>query len=173
MKIQEDFVFPVYIYEKTIEEIKLYSKSSELEVFGYLVGTILKWNGKIYTLIEESLFQLGAIYSDKSYTSLIEGTAGLYQKKFQRIKKRRKNENLKIVGWWHSHPNLGCFLSPTDLLTQKYFFSNEYLLFLASSHLLIFDVPIRVMYLFWNRRLRSLCMSSPKFFNIASIIKGI
>ncbi len=126
MKIQEDFVFPVYIYEKTIEEIKLLCKSSELEIFGYLIGTTSKWNGRIYTLIEESLFLLGAIYSHKSYTSQIEGTAGLYQKKFQRIKKKRKNENLKIIGWWHSHPNLGCFLSSTDLLTQKYFFSKEY-----------------------------------------------
>ncbi len=126
MKIREDFIFPVYIYEETIEEIKLFSKSSDLEVFGYLVGSILKWKGRIYTLIEESLFRLGAIYSDKSYTSLIEGTAGLYQKKFQRIKKKRKNKNLKIVGWWHTHPNLGCFLSPTDLLTQNYFFSKEY-----------------------------------------------
>jgi len=126
MKIQEDFVFPVYIYEKTIEEIKLLCKSSELEIFGYLIGNILKWNGRIYTLIEESLFLLGAIYSDKTYTSQIEGTAGLYQKKFQRIKKKRKNENLKIMGWWHSHPNLGCFLSSTDLLTQKYFFPKEY-----------------------------------------------
>jgi proteasome lid subunit RPN8/RPN11 len=126
MKIQEDFIFPIYIYEETIEEIKFLCKSSELEIFGYLIGNILKWKGKIYTFIEESLFLLGAMYSDKTHTAQIEGTAGLYQKKFQRIKKKRKNENLKIVGWWHSHPNLGCFLSPTDLLTQRYFFSKEY-----------------------------------------------
>ncbi|MFX1453054.1 MAG: Mov34/MPN/PAD-1 family protein, partial [Promethearchaeota archaeon] len=97
-----------------------------MEIFGYLIGNILKWKGKIYTMIEESLFLLGAIYSDKSYTSQIEGTAGLYHKKFQRIKKKRNNENLRIIGWWHSHPSLGCFLSPTDLLTQKYFFYKEY-----------------------------------------------
>ncbi len=126
MKIQEDFVFPIYIYEKTIEEIKLLCKNTELEIFGYLIGNVLKWNERIYTLIEETLFLIGAIYSDKTHTSQIEGTAGLYQKKFQRIKKKRKNENLRIIGWWHSHPNLGCFLSPTDLLTQQYFFSKEY-----------------------------------------------
>ncbi|MFX1549287.1 MAG: Mov34/MPN/PAD-1 family protein [Promethearchaeota archaeon] len=126
MKIQEDFIFPIYIYEDTIEEIKILCKSSRLEIFGYLIGNILKWNEKIYTFIEESLFLFGAIYSDKTFTSQIEGTAGLYQKKFQRIKKKRRNENLRIIGWWHSHPNLGCFLSSTDLLTQKYFFPHEY-----------------------------------------------
>ncbi|MFX1594033.1 MAG: Mov34/MPN/PAD-1 family protein [Promethearchaeota archaeon] len=126
MKINENFVFPVYIYEQTLEEIKFLCKKSESEIFGYFIGNILNWNGKIYTLIEESLFLLGAIYSDKFYTGQIEGTAGLYQRKFQRIKKKRKNENLRIIGWWHSHPDLGCFLSSTDLLTQKYFFNKPY-----------------------------------------------
>ena len=122
----EDFVFPVYVYETTIEEILFLCKNSKSEIFGYLIGNILKWNEEIYVLIEEFLFLIGAIYSDKYYTSQIEGTAGMYQKKFQRIKKKRNNENLRITGWWHSHPNLGCFLSSTDLLTQKYFFSKPY-----------------------------------------------
>ena len=122
----EDFIFPVYVHETTIEEIIFLCKNSESEIFGYLIGSVLKWNEEIYVLIEESLFLIGAIYSDKFYTSQIEGTAGMYQKKFQRIKKKRNNENLRITGWWHSHPNLGCFLSSTDLLTQKYFFSKPY-----------------------------------------------
>ena len=121
-----DFIFPVYVHETTIEEIIFLCKNSESEIFGYLIGSVLKWNEEIYVLIEESLFLIGAIYSDKFYTSQIEGTAGMYQKKFQRIKKKRNNENLRITGWWHSHPNLGCFLSSTDLLTQKYFFSKPY-----------------------------------------------
>ena len=126
MKDLKNIVFPVYIYEEILKEINLLCKKSKSEIFGYLIGSILKWNGEIYTLIEEQLFLLGAIYSDKFYTAQIEGTAGLYQRKFQRIKKKRENENLRIIGWWHSHPNLGCFLSSTDLLTQKYFFFKPY-----------------------------------------------
>ena len=38
----------------------------------------------------------------------------------------KKNKNLRIVGWWHSHPNFGCFLSSIDLLTQKSFFYKSY-----------------------------------------------
>jgi 26S proteasome regulatory subunit N11 len=32
------------------------------------------------------------------------------------------NDNLNkiLVGWYHSHPNLGCFLSSVDVPTQKY-----------------------------------------------------
>lgn len=38
----------------------------------------------------------------------------------------RKNAGLLIVGWFHSHPNLGAFFSGTDRATQRSFFSNEY-----------------------------------------------
>ncbi|WP_375688004.1 Mov34/MPN/PAD-1 family protein [Pseudooceanicola sp. LIPI14-2-Ac024] len=31
-----------------------------------------------------------------------------------------------IVGWYHSHPNLGVFFSGTDRKTQKSFFDTEY-----------------------------------------------
>jgi proteasome lid subunit RPN8/RPN11 len=68
----------------------------------------------------------GAIHSEKYSTSQIEGTAGEYQKEFQRLKKIRKNKNLRIVGWWHSHPDFGCFLSSVDLITQKHFFHRSF-----------------------------------------------
>jgi len=80
----------------------------------------------IYIIIDESIFLTDATYSDKFSTSQIEGTAGAYQKEFQRLKKIKKNKNLRIIGWWHSHPDFGCFLSSADLLTQKHFFHKSY-----------------------------------------------
>ena len=126
MEIKEDFVFPVYIYRDTLQKINLLTKNFENEIFGYLIGNILEWNGKIYVTIEEILFLLGAVHSDKFSTSQIEGTAGKYDKRFQRLKKKRENDNLRIVGWWHSHPGFGCFLSTTDLKTQEFFFPESY-----------------------------------------------
>jgi proteasome lid subunit RPN8/RPN11 len=38
----------------------------------------------------------------------------------------RKNAGLLVVGWFHSHPNLGAFFSGTDRATQRSFFPNEY-----------------------------------------------
>ncbi len=126
MEIKEDFVFPVYIYRETLQKINILTKNFENEIFGYLIGNILEWNGKIYVLIEEILFILGAVHSDKFSTAQIEGTAGKYDKRFQRLKKKRENDNLRIVGWWHSHPGFGCFLSTTDLKTQEFFFPESY-----------------------------------------------
>jgi len=126
MEIEENFVFPVYIYRDTLQKIDVLTKNFENEIFGYLIGNILEWNRKLYIIIEEILFILGAVHSDKFSTSQIEGTAGKYDKRFQRLKKKRENDNLRIVGWWHSHPGFGCFLSTTDLKTQEYFFPESY-----------------------------------------------
>ncbi len=126
MEIEEEFVFPVYIYRDTIQNIQQLTKDFENEIFGYLIGNILEWKGQIYVVIEEILFILGAVHSDKFSTSQIEGTAGKYEKRFQKLKKKRENDNLRIVGWWHSHPGFSCFLSHTDLKTQEYFFPESY-----------------------------------------------
>ena len=126
MSIGEDFVFPVYIYEEVLEQIKDLSNNSEKEIFGYLIGDILKWKEKIYIVIEEQLFIEGAIHSHQFSTSQIEGKAGEYEKEFQKMKINKKNDNLRVVGWWHSHPDFGCFLSPADLQTQEYFFPESY-----------------------------------------------
>jgi len=126
MTIEENFVFPVYIYKNVLEEIKKVCKKAKLEVFGYLIGSIHKWNDKNYIVIEEQLFLIGAVHSDKYSTSQIEGTAGKYEKKFQKLKRKKNNEELRIVGWWHSHPGFSCFLSRTDLHTQEFFFPESY-----------------------------------------------
>jgi len=126
MTIEENFVFPVYIEEDVLNDIKELCKKTEFEIFGYLIGNILKWKEEIYVVIEEQLFLLGAVHSNKYSTSQIEGAAGKYEKRFQQLKDKRKNENLRIVGWWHSHPDFGCFLSKNDLETQRFFFPESY-----------------------------------------------
>lgn len=126
MSIREDFVFPVYIYDNILDQIKELSINSEKEIFGYLVGDLLKWKEQIYIIIEEQLFIEDAVHSNKFSTLQIKGKAGEYEKEFRTLKKKKMNDNLRIVGWWHSHPNFGCFLSPVDLHTQEYFFPESY-----------------------------------------------
>lgn len=41
---------------------------------------------------------------------------------------RRSHESENIVGWYHSHPNLGAFMSKTDLKTQAAFFHHPWCL---------------------------------------------
>lgn len=126
LKFDKNFVFPVYVHEAVIKHIIKLSKSSELEIFGYLSGNIFQCNKKLYIIIEDHLFIEGSVHGDQYSTSQIEGTAGNYEKAFEKLKLKRKNENLRIVGWWHSHPGFTCFLSNTDIDTQKFFFPESY-----------------------------------------------
>lgn len=126
MKIDDNFIFPVYIYEKVLNTIMKLCKRTTQEIFGYLIGNILKWKETIYVIIEDQIFIIGAIHGNTYSTSQIEGTAGKYEKKFQKVKRMKGNENLRIIGWWHSHPGFGCFLSSTDLHTQQFFFPENY-----------------------------------------------
>lgn len=43
------------------------------------------------------------------------------------------SENRYVVGWYHSHPNLGAFFSGTDRHTQRAFFGNAHSLGLVSD----------------------------------------
>jgi len=124
--LNDNFVFPVYIFTRVIEKIIKLSKSYDNEIFGYLVGNILKWNHQIYIIIEDQLFVNDAVHSDRARTIQIEGMAGQYEKKLTALKRLKENDRLRIVGWWHSHPNFGCFLSGTDLHTQEVFFPESY-----------------------------------------------
>lgn len=159
MTINKDLVFPVYIYENVLNEIKDLCKNYENEIFGYLIGLIYKWKEQMYIIIEDKLFIEGTFNSHKISFAQIEGTAGKYDKEFQKLKQNKKNNNLWIVGWWHSHPDLGCFLSPTDLKTQQHFFPESY------QVALVID-PIRDTYDFYTLDISS----NKKYKTISSAI---
>jgi proteasome lid subunit RPN8/RPN11 len=45
-----------------------------------------------------------------------------------------KPKGSMVVGWFHSHPNLGAFFSGTDRKTQREFFNHEYSLGLVTDY---------------------------------------
>lgn len=139
-------MFPVYIYKDVLDEIKELSQNSENEIFGYLVGLILSKAHKKYVRIQHQIHLKDLIESKKFLTYDIEGTAGNYVKEFQKLKK--ENNNLRVVGWWHSHINIGCFLSPTDIHTQECFFPEPFQIALVID-------PIRKEYQFFTLDLTS------------------
>jgi proteasome lid subunit RPN8/RPN11 len=44
---------------------------------------------------------------------------------WQEANRLRRSDQV-IVGWYHSHPNIGAFFSSTDLATQAAFFQNDW-----------------------------------------------
>jgi len=143
MLIDRDFIFPVYIYENVLKVVKEICGKSSLELFGYLVGNVLEWKNKKYVIITDQLFNKSAVNSQQYFTSQIDGTAGNFDVVLKGLRELRKDDDLRILGWWHTHPDFGCFLSTTDIHTQKFFFPETYQI------ALIVD-PIRREYTFFT-----------------------
>jgi proteasome lid subunit RPN8/RPN11 len=144
--INNEFIFPVYIYKHVLDEIKELSSKSENEIFGYLIGLIVSWSHKKYVVVKNQIHLKHLIISKKFSTQDIKGTAGSYVREFQKL--RKNNNNLLVIGWWHSHINLGCFLSPTDIYTQQCFFPESYQIALVVD-------PIREEFKFFTLDLKS------------------
>ncbi|TFF98322.1 MAG: hypothetical protein EU541_06980 [Promethearchaeota archaeon] len=126
MRISKNRVFSVYIFDEILKKVKNITEKYEFEVFGYLIGELFQWNSKLYIIINDMIYIESCTDSTRYSVSQIKGSAGEYEKEFRRLKKKNNNKNLRVLGWWHSHPNLGCFLSSTDLSTQKFFFPESY-----------------------------------------------
>jgi len=143
MLTNRDFIFPVYIYDSVLDVVKQVCNKSKLELFGYLVGNVLQWKGKKYIIITDQLYNENAVDSQQYFTSQIDGTAGNFDSVLRGLKELRSDDDLRILGWWHSHPDFGCFLSTTDIHTQRFFFPETY------QVALIVD-PIRKEYTFFT-----------------------
>lgn len=135
MTIDDNYVFPLYITNEVIEGIKKICKENTNEVFGYLVGERYIWNKKKYILLNHFLYIEDAFIANEFFVQE-SGEKGIvnniqfeffkYSEEFDKLKKVQKNENLLRLGWWHSHPNFGCFLSSVDLATQRSIFHKSY-----------------------------------------------
>ncbi len=100
--------YEVYISLQAFRQILRHSRSSENEVIGLLVGDQHTWKGRSYTLIDGHVEgNQGSATSVifQNINSLLQSLTGIHSDKL-------------IVGWYHSHPNLGCFLSHTDRSTH-------------------------------------------------------
>ena len=142
MTISEDFVFPIYISQKILKEIEKICINHKYEVFGYLVGERYTWKGQNYVIINHYLFNKDAVhgmealveetgetntaYDDRNKKDTVEFEFLKYVDEFERLKSIEGSRHLINVGWWHSHPGFGCFLSHIDIATQEGIFFQPY-----------------------------------------------
>ena len=110
-----DKLFDFYLTKTSMDKILAHCKTYAqrmLEVMGFLVGDVYKWNGLRFALVKN------VVSTDLESTKISvkfhrDGFEGL----FERLDDLRYD--YVIVGWYHSHPGLGCFLSSKDIETQK------------------------------------------------------
>ena len=106
----------IYIGTSEFSRIEMHAYSDlALEVGGFLVGGIE--NGK--TIIRASIPALKAESKQISLTFTHE----VWEDALNIV--TREYEGQSIVGWYHTHPSFGVFLSEYDAFIQRNFFSNE------------------------------------------------
>ena len=115
-------VFDVYLTssaERSITEQATEAAPMRLEVMGLLLGEVRSWNGKLYTVVRD----VGTTDLKNSPATvkfdpdaLSDLFADLDSMSFDYV----------VVGWYHSHPGHTCFMSKTDLGTQRSMFSKPY-----------------------------------------------
>lgn len=108
----------VYIKKNVYEELESYAKSDTSKELGtILVGNYTDALGKQSVIISDYIL---AKYTDASASTLTfthETWNYVYSEKDKHYKDKR------IVGWQHTHPSYGIFLSNYDLFIQENFFN--------------------------------------------------
>jgi proteasome lid subunit RPN8/RPN11 len=114
--------FTLYLSEKAEHKIRLHAMKEaprRLEVMGFLLGEVSSWKGVTYAVVRD----VGTT-GLKSSSSKVRFDPEALPKLFHELD--GSGFDYILVGWYHSHPGHTCFLSRTDLDTQRAMFNEPY-----------------------------------------------
>lgn len=115
--VASDLSLPVYISWDAIKGIEAHvATSTEREVGGVLLGRTYTSKGKPYVKVDDFLKAESAGERRAALTFTHETWTQLNTAREQR------RPELRIVGWYHSHPGLGIFMSDQDQFIHRNFF---------------------------------------------------
>ena len=101
--------FQIVVRRSTLAVIQEHGRSSAyVEVGGMLVGN-LYWDNGPFLLVEASIVGKHTVNSAASIKFTLESW------RYFLAKQKTSYPNDLIIGWYHTHPGLGVFLSSTDL----------------------------------------------------------
>lgn len=114
--------FELYISKLAEEKIRnhaLRHVDERREVMGLMLGSIHLHNGKEYALVRD----VATTDLDATSVSVKFDRSG-FEKLFESLDD--SGFNYVIVGWYHSHPSWRCFMSATDIQSQRALFDKRY-----------------------------------------------
>lgn len=110
----------IYISQNTYKEIYRFTKDKTTnESGGVLLGRVIEEFGKTNIVI--------CAFIEAKYCEGTPTTLKFTHETWEYVHKEaeKKYPDLKILGWIHTHPNFGIFLSEYDKFIQQNFFSEE------------------------------------------------
>lgn len=119
---QEAKGFEMYlskVAEQKIRNHALAHVDEGKEVMGFLLGTVCRHDGREYTLVRD------VATTDLDATAVsVRFDRSAFDKLFEELDSC--DFKYVIVGWYHSHPSYTCFMSATDIQTQRTMFNERY-----------------------------------------------
>ncbi len=119
---RSDRVLPLYLSElaeRKIREHALREAPRRLEVLGFLLGDVSTWKGALYADCRDVVTT-----KLRSSSSKVRFSPDAFPDLFLQLDD--SGFDYILVGWYHSHPGHTCFLSRTDLDTQRSMFNQSY-----------------------------------------------
>lgn len=130
---------PIFIDEPVLEEILEFSESdTSREIGGFLLGGLYE-DGRQFVEVRRFLPATGT----RGDAASLVFTHDTWRDLNARVHNEFPDE--LILGWHHTHPNFGIFLSAHDLFIQRNFFSNPWQIAMVVD-------PIRCEFAFFQWR---------------------
>lgn len=111
----------LFIGKDAFEKMMRHAQSDlTQEQGGILIGQAYKEvNGRFYSMISRIIPALGADGSPTHLRFNAESWANIWRD-------LKLSDNNIMIGWYHTHPGLGVFMSGTDKRTQRLYFGNPW-----------------------------------------------
>jgi 26S proteasome regulatory subunit N11 len=120
--LAEQGMFNMYLHKSAEEKIRKHAlrfKTEKKEVLGLLLGDLLQYEQRVYTIIRDT------VTTDLDASNIhVKFKKDSFPKLFERLDKL--DYDYIICGWYHSHPGHTCFLSEEDISTQKRMFNQPH-----------------------------------------------
>ncbi|HZE93377.1 MAG TPA: hypothetical protein VEZ49_01625 [Gemmatimonadales bacterium] len=113
--------YPIFFQQEAVIALQEHLKSSPTQaIFGFLIGDVYRdpETGVLYTVIDKTLKLSQAIYGDK--------TEVVVSRLWDRMQEQLGKASASLLGWYHSHPGQGGFLTPHDVETHEKFFTDPW-----------------------------------------------
>jgi len=115
LRMGEDMPLAAYVNKHAEAKMRnhaLSARGRKTEVMGLLLGEVRRWRDMDYVLVRD----VATTDLDASSVSVKFNSAG-FEKLFESLD--LAGFDYVVVGWYHSHPGYGCFLSETDIKTHS------------------------------------------------------
>jgi proteasome lid subunit RPN8/RPN11 len=113
--------YPIFFQQEAVIALQEHLKSSPTQaIFGFLIGDVYRdpETGVLYTIIDKTLRLSQAIYGDK--TEVVVGRL------WDRMQEQLTRAAGVLLGWYHSHPGQGGYLTAHDVETHDKYFTDPW-----------------------------------------------